>query len=87
MFEAKIGWDKTVPEPLLARWHNLALELSEAQPVTIPRCYNEGVDGEILSHQLCGYCDASKSAYAAVVYLLIESEDGFHMRFVAELCL
>ena len=51
LFEAKIGWDETVPEPLLARWHNLALELSETQPVTIPRCCLEGVDSEILSYQ------------------------------------
>ena len=45
------------------------------------------MDGKILSYyssvSLCGYYDASKSAYAAMLYLLIESEDGFYMRFVA----
>ena len=79
---AKIGWDDTIPEPLIARWHKLVSALSESQPMTLPRCYLNGVTGDILSYRLCGYCDASLSAYAAVIYLLIESEDGFHMRFV-----
>ena len=80
--EAKIGWDDTIPEPLITRWRKLVLTLSESQPVTLPRCYLDGVNGEILSYRLCGYCDASLSAYAAVVYLLMESEDGFHTSFV-----
>ena len=50
--------------------------------MTLPRCYMDGVNSKILSYHLCSYCDASLSAYAAVVYLLIELEDGFHMRFV-----
>ena len=50
--------------------------------MTLPRCYLDGVNGEILSYRLCGYCDASLSAYAAIIYLLIESEDGFHTSFV-----
>lgn len=46
------------------------------------RCYCDGMHGEILSYQLCGYCDASLTAYAAVIYLLIETEWGCHMKFV-----
>lgn len=56
---AKIGWDESVPESFMAQWHKLVSTLSESQPMTIPRCYLEGVDGEVLSYQLCGYCDAS----------------------------
>ena len=80
--EAKIDWDDTIPEPLITQWRKLVLNLSESQPVTLPRCYLHGVNGEILSYRLCGYCDASLSAYAAVIYLLMESEDGFHTSFV-----
>ena len=50
--EAKIGWDDTIPEPLIARWHKLVLTLSESQPLTLPRCYLNGVTGEILSYRL-----------------------------------
>ena len=42
--------------------------------MTISRCYLDGVEGEVF-YQLCGYCDASLFAYAAVVYLLIKSEE------------
>ena len=38
---------------------------------------------DVVSGTLCGYCDASLSAYAAVIYLLIESESGSYMHFVA----
>ena len=58
------------------------LALEEAQPITIVRCYCDGVHGEILSYQLCGYCDASLSANAAIIYLFIETEWGCHMKFV-----
>lgn len=37
----------------------------------------------MLSYRLCGFCDASLSAYAAVIYLSIESEDESCMRFIA----
>ena len=65
--EAKIGWDETVPQALMAQWHKLVLDLCESQPMVIHRCYLAGVNGEIISYRLCGYCDASLSAYAAVV--------------------
>ena len=35
------------------------------------------------SCRLMGFCDASKTAYAAVVYISIESETGALPRFVA----
>ena len=50
--------------------------------MTLPRCYLDGVNNEVVSYQLCGYCDASLSAYAAVIYLRIESKGGYHLRFV-----
>ena len=80
--EAKIDWDDTIPETLITQWQKLVLNLSESQPVTLPRCYLHGVNGEILSYRLCGYCDTSLSAYAAIIYLLMESEDGFPTSFV-----
>ena len=35
-----------------------------------------------MAYRLCGYCDVSLSAYAGVVCLWIEAEDGVHMKFV-----
>ena len=80
--EAKIGWDEVVPELLRMRWQALVTDLRKATVVTIPRSYLSGIDENTLSFSLCGYCDASLAAYAAVVYLQIETESGSYMRFV-----
>ena len=77
--EAKIGWDETIPESLMNQWHKLVAGLVEAQPLSIPRCYLDGVHGEVVAYRICGYCD---SAYAAVVYLWIETENGVLRKFV-----
>ena len=44
--------------------------LRDCQPIRIPRCYSNSFDF-VDSFQLCGFCDASSSAYAAVVFLLV----------------
>ena len=80
--ESKIGWDEVIPDPLLVRWHNLVAELTRAKAMIIPRSYTSRIEEKILSFKLCGYCDASLAAYAAVVHLLIETENQSYMRFV-----
>ena len=74
--EARIGWDVTLPRPLMSQWSNLVADLAEAQPLSIPRCYLEGIQGEVTVYRLSGYCNASLSAYAAVIYLWMETERG-----------
>ncbi len=70
--ESKIGWDEVIQDPLLVRWHNWVAELTRAKAMSILRSYTSRIEEKIPSFKLCGYCDASLAAYAAVVYLLIE---------------
>ena len=51
--------------------------------MSIPRCYFDDVDGEIMSYHLCGFYDASVNTYAAMVYLVIHTESGNLVKFVA----
>ena len=81
--EAKIGWDERLPEPLSLRWQCLVSDLEGAKSISIPRPYLDKIPEEVVSYKLCGYCDASLTAYAAVVYLLLETESGAYVRFVA----
>ena len=37
----------------------------------------------MISYTLCGFCDTSLEAYAAVVYLLMETENRHSVRFLA----
>ena len=74
--EAKISWDETIPDSPMNQWCKLVTILVEAQPILIPWCYLNGVQGKVVAYRLCRYCSALLSAYAAVVYLWIETESG-----------
>ena len=83
MCEAKLEWDQPLPTELLSRWQKLSAGFLEAQTISIPRCCTEQVEGEVISYTLCGFCDASFGVYAAVVYLLMETERKYSVRFLA----
>ena len=70
--EAKTDWDDPLPPVLLKKWNVLINSLCEAKLVIIPRWYFKDVDYSSMICRLQGFSDASKAAYAAVVYLSIE---------------
>ena len=52
----------------------LVEDLRHSNPICIPRSYQQGKLGEAHSYLLCGFCDASTTAYAAVVYIVVKME-------------
>ena len=60
---------------LSSQWTDLIEEFEKLSEISIPRCYVL-FDHKIVSQQLHGFCDASKRAYAAVVYLRMEYQNG-----------
>ena len=74
MCEAKLEWEQPLPTDLLSKWQKLSAGLQEAQTISIPRCCTEQAEGKVISYALCGFCDVSLGAYAAVLYLLMETE-------------
>ena len=80
--EAKVPWDLPLDGKLLHRWQSLAADLQQGQPVSIPRCYFDGISGEVKLYELCGFCGASTSAYAAIVYLVMHADTGRFMQFI-----
>ena len=60
----------------------LIADLQRGQPVSIPRCYFDGVSSEVKTYELCGFCDTSTRAYAAVVYLVMHTDTGRFVQFV-----
>ena len=64
-------------------WSTLSTSLQCTQPLSVPRCYLDGVPGEPVSATLCGFCDASQKAYAGVIYLLLETDSRYAVKFVA----
>ena len=57
-------------------------DLREGSPISIQRSYFDGIDGDTTSATLCGFCDASTRAYAAVVYLMVKTDTQTAVRFV-----
>ena len=78
----KMGWDEVWDETSRKIWRNLLKSLKEAEPIRVPRCYFAGFAGRVRSTSLQGSCDASVNAYAAVVYLEIETADETYLKFV-----
>ena len=83
--EHQVQWDGVLPENLQREWKLLVDDLQHSKPISIPRNYLQGIAGEVCSYSLCGFCDASTTAYAAVVYLVarMEKEGEGSVRFLA----
>ena len=79
----RVGWDDPLPAEKVMKWNSWVRDLKSAKEVTIPRCYYEGMEGEILSCSLHGFGDASKIAYSAVIYLVCQTTMGTYVKLVA----
>ena len=80
--QSKLDWDCALPEELHQEWSSLLVDLKEAGPISIPRSYTHRVEGVPVSYTLYGFCDASTRAYAAVVYLVIETDVYREVKFI-----
>lgn len=80
--EAKLGWDEPLPDDLLRKWGRMSRSLCEGRQIfSIPRCFK---DNQVISeYELCGFCDSSLKAYAAVVYLRARTPSGYQVVLVA----
>ena len=76
-------WDQPLIPELLVKWKDLIEELEQCPVMSLPRCIWSGSLSEGVSCSLHGFCDASKRAYAAVVYLVLKSPTGQTVRFIA----
>ena len=83
LYAAKLEWDEELTGQMLEKWIYLSSLLSRAKPLAMPCCYFDDIHMQAVDYYLCGFCDASLKAYAAVVYLLIETPCQRHVRFLA----
>ncbi|XP_072948468.1 uncharacterized protein [Epargyreus clarus] len=66
---AALDWDDVVPDNLLKEWVTYREEQPMLEKIRIPRWV--GTTATDVHYELHGFCDASKTAYAAVVYMRV----------------
>ncbi|OXA48910.1 uncharacterized protein LOC110854898 [Folsomia candida] len=71
----KLGWDDELPDDIVTNYKKWYEELACLTEVRIPRWISCGADMEKKNIQLHVFCDASQTAYAAVIFLRVSSED------------
>ena len=79
----QLQWDEPLPDALQREWKTLVDDLRHSSLVSIPRSYHQGILDSVCSYSLCGFCDASTTAYAAVIYLVAKTETSTHTQFLA----
>jgi len=73
VWKAGLSWDEPLPQEIAEPWCNFVDDLSNLQCVRIPRFI--GTRRE-MQCSMCGFCDASSTGYAAVVYLRVTDSSG-----------
>ena len=78
----KLGWDEPLPQDIAQNWLTWLNALQQASRIEFRRCYYQGIEGDVLSFSLHGFGDASKKAYSAVVYLVVQTTTGIYTRLL-----
>ena len=80
----KLDWDSKLPNELIETLRRCLNEFEKVEHLRIERCYLSRIEEEINSYSLHGFCDASKKAYCAVIYLVITTEsEGLFGKLIA----
>uniref|UniRef100_A0A1X7VX62 Uncharacterized protein n=1 Tax=Amphimedon queenslandica TaxID=400682 RepID=A0A1X7VX62_AMPQE len=81
LYRANLGWDQPLQGELPALWNELTESL-RSKPISVPHYFKRD-ESSVKQIGLCRFRDASKAAYAAVVYLCFKSELRFMSSIVA----
>ena len=68
-----------MPVALQDEWGSLVEDLRDSSSLSIARSYHEGVEEDVCSYALCGFCNASTTAYATVI---MKTQTNTHTRFL-----
>ena len=72
----EIGWDDPLPSDLYEELCCIIADMSKVSCIEIPRCLISEFRNDIKSVQLHGCADASKVAYAANIYIHLETSES-----------
>ncbi|XP_066929877.1 uncharacterized protein [Clytia hemisphaerica] len=70
-----LQWDEPIPDDSLKIWKELITDLRECSEIRFNRAYDPN-NGNVTSHELHGFSDASQDAYGCCVYLKPTVDSG-----------
>ncbi|GFY69119.1 integrase catalytic domain-containing protein, partial [Trichonephila inaurata madagascariensis] len=84
-WKLKVSWDTELPASISKKFERWRKELSKLNKIEIPRCLIPGrnAPGNLTFHV---FCDASKIAYTACVFLRCESENSTTCQLIQARC-
>ncbi|GFW62653.1 integrase catalytic domain-containing protein [Trichonephila clavipes] len=81
IWKLKLKWDANLPKDILNQVKKWLEQLPILAGIKIPRCLNLSSNG-IKRLTLHVFCDASKKAYAAYVFLRVEYEENIFVKLI-----
>ncbi|GFU42294.1 integrase catalytic domain-containing protein [Trichonephila clavipes] len=81
IWKLKLEWDENLPKDILNQVKKWLEQLPILASIKIPRCLNLSFNG-IKRLTLHVFCDASKKAYAACVFLRVEYEGNVFVKLI-----
>ncbi|GFT96677.1 integrase catalytic domain-containing protein [Trichonephila clavipes] len=81
IWKLKLKWDENLPKDILNQVKKWLEQLPILAGIKIPRCLNLSSNG-IKRLTLHVFCDASKKAYAACVFLRVEYEENVFVKLI-----
>lgn len=82
LWSQQLAWDEPIPTDLYTEWIAFLTELNDIDKIRIPRWLKfSSISSQ--RYEIHAFCDGSKNAYAAVVYLRIQTnENEFHTNLI-----
>jgi len=78
----RLSWDDFLPADKVRRWEVWLNDLKMTEIISLPRCIIEGMDNKTTRVTFHGFGDASKHAYCAMIYLVIETSAGIYTKLI-----
>ena len=70
----KLDRDSQLPDELVTIWRKWLSDLEKVGHLRTERCYFAGINEHVVSYNLHDFCDASKQAYSAIIFLVASTE-------------
>lgn len=82
LWSFNLDWDQQLPDDLINEWKQIAVSLQNINHIQIPRWLNYS-PSSIKLIEIHAFCDGSAHAYASIVYLRVQDDQGkYHCNII-----